>query len=221
MNLFFVRHGQSTGNVAGRLQGWRDLDLTPAGEQQAEKTGAFLARYTREQDLPIAAIYSSDLRRARRTAEALGRHLGLPVQPEPGLRELHFGVVEGLTGDEIKARFPDQLHAWEDQTNYGFGWPGGETRGAFYARIQATVTRLMAGHPPTANLLLVSHGGVIGSYLALLEHGEPSHWMRFPIGNCSISRVEWTPGDSHPHGVACILATNDAAHLADDLHVLG
>src|SRR5215211_4081703 len=116
MNLFLVRHGRSGGNVTGRIQGWSDIDLTEEGARQAEQTGAFLARYTREQGLPIAGIYSSDLRRAWHTAAALGRHLGRPVAPEPGLREMHFGSVEGLTPDEFSARYPDLVQRWADRT---------------------------------------------------------------------------------------------------------
>ena len=221
MNLFFVRHGRSAGNVTGRIQGWSDFELTEEGARQAEQTGAFLARYTREQGLPIAGIYSSDLRRAWHTAVPLGRHLDRPVWPEPGLREMHFGSVEGMTPDEFSARYPDLVPRWADRTDRAFGWPGGETRAQFYDRIAQTMRRVTTAHPPTANLILVSHGGLISCYLALVEHGDPGHWLRFPVGNCSISRIELTPGVDHPLGVACILAANEAGHLADDLTTAG
>ena len=100
MNLFLIRHGQSTGNVAGRFQGWSNLPLTEEGRRQAERTGAFLAHYTAREDLPIAALYSSDLDRAWHTAEAIGRHLGRTPIADPDLREMNFGAIEGMTGDE-------------------------------------------------------------------------------------------------------------------------
>lgn len=216
MILFLVRHGESAGNASGRIQGWHDLDLTPTGERQAEQTGAFLAHYTAAQGLPIAALYSSDLRRARHTAAALGRHLGLPVIPEPGLRELHFGEVEGLAPSEVAERYPALVAQWNDHADRSFGWPGGETRAQFYDRIESTIQRIIAAHPPDANLVLVTHGGLISSYLALLEQGEPGHWLQFPVANCSISRIELTPDAAHVLGAACILAANEAGHLADD-----
>jgi probable phosphoglycerate mutase len=221
MNLFLVRHGLSAGNVTGRIQGWSDIDLTAEGARQAEQTGAFLARYTRAQGLPIAAIYSSDLRRAWHTAAALGRHLALPVTAEPGLREMHFGRVAGLTPDEFIGRYPDLAARWADRADRGFGWPGGETRAQFYDRITRTMRRITAAHAPDANLIVVSHGGPISCYLALIEQGDPGHWLQFPVANCSISRIELAPGADHPLGVACILAANEAGHLADDLTAAG
>jgi probable phosphoglycerate mutase len=220
MNLLLVRHGESLGNVQGRIQGWSDLALTAAGLDQAEKTGAFLARYTHEAGLPVAAIYSSDLQRAWRTAQAIGRHLDLAPIAEPGLREMNFGAIEGMTGDEWKQAFPELLDAWADHSNNDFGWPGGETRSAFYQRVHTTITRLAGQHPADANLILVSHGALIGNYLGALAYGDPQHWPRFHIANCSISRVELAPGDGHPLGVACILAVPDAGHL-DDLEATG
>lgn len=216
MNLFLIRHGQSTGNVAGRFQGWSNLPLTDEGRRQAERTGAFLAQYTQQAEMPIAALYSSDLDRAWYTAEAIGRHLGLTPIQDLGLREMNFGAIEGMTGDEWKEVFPELIPAWAAHDNPAFGWPGGETRQAFYDRLTATFDGIMARHPPEANLVIVTHGAVIGTYLAHLDTGEPHEWRRFVINNCSISRVEFTPGTDHVHGVACILASNEIAHLAND-----
>jgi probable phosphoglycerate mutase len=216
MNLFLIRHGQSTGNVAGRFQGWSNLPLTGEGRRQAERTGAFLAQYAERERLPIAALYSSDLDRAWHTAEAIGRHLGLAPVADADLREMNFGAIEGMTGDEWKTVYPELIPAWARHDNPAFGWPGGETRQAFYDRLTTTFDRLMAAHPPDANLVIVTHGAVIGTYLAHLDTGEPHEWRRFIITNCSISRVEFTPGADHPLGVACILTSNETAHLADD-----
>ncbi len=216
MNLFLIRHGQSTGNVAGRFQGWSNLPLTDEGRRQAERTGTFLAQYTRQEQMPIAALYSSDLDRAWYTAEAIGRHLSLAPIQDLGLREMNFGAIEGMTGDEWKEVFPELIPSWAAHDNQAFGWPGGETRQAFYDRLTATFDAIMARHPPDANLVIVTHGAVIGTYLAHLDTGEPHEWRRFIINNCSISRVEFTPGTDHPQGVACILASNEIAHLADD-----
>ena len=221
MILYLVRHGESAGNATGRIQGWRDVPLTPAGEQQAAKTGAFLAAYARSEGVAFAALYSSDLHRAWDTAQAIGRALDLVPVAEPGLREMHFGVVEGLGYQEWQAAYPHLVAPAADRTNAAFGWPGGETRAAFYARVRATIHRLAGAHGPAAHLLLVAHGGVIGSYLSLLAHGDGAYWGEFRIENCSISRVALSPTDEHPLGAAGILQAADARHLAADPELTG
>jgi broad specificity phosphatase PhoE len=102
MKLIVVRHGETEWNAEGREIGQLDSLLTPRGVDQAERLAQRLGR------MPIAMIYSSDLGRAMKTAEILAAACGADVRPEPGVRERHMGVFQGLTGPEIRRQFPDE-----------------------------------------------------------------------------------------------------------------
>ena len=141
-SLLFARHGQTDWNREGRWQGHADVPLNALGREQARALAARLAGD------PLAALYSSDLRRALETAEIVGRALRLDVVSEPGLREIDVGSWSGLTGDEIAARHPGQ--ATHD----------GEPLEAFRARVIATVTRIAVAHAGE-RVLVVCHGGCV------------------------------------------------------------
>ncbi len=213
MNLYLVRHGLSTWNVAGRLQGWRDPDLTHEGRGQVAATAASFAART-HQRVAFAALYSSPLRRAWDTAAAIGAQLGLTPQPIPDLREMHGGVVEGLTQDEWQQRYPNLIAGWDDRANLDFGWPGGETRRAFRARCVRTLQALTARHDPEANLIVVTHGGVIKAYLNATRPTDPAGPRPYDADNCSITHV-FVPADGSGDGpsVSCIRTFNQQDHL--------
>jgi probable phosphoglycerate mutase len=153
--ILLARHGETDWNALGRMQGHTDIPLNEAGRAQARALAASIA------DARIAAVVTSDLLRARETAEIVAAALGLgaPVI-EPGLRERRFGVFEGLTRDEIAARHPEAWQAWQARTGAP---PGAEPRAQAIARMAEALTRLAAAEGgPT---LVVSHGGVMRLWL--------------------------------------------------------
>ena len=155
--LFLVRHGETDWNAAGRWQGQTDVALNPRGREQAREVAARL------RDAGIAAIASSDLLRARTTAEIIAVELGLEVnQPDAALRERRFGCFEGLTRDEVEARFPE---AWARYlADPGPAPPGGESRDELLARLLPAVASAAARLP--GPVLLVMHGGAMRALLA-------------------------------------------------------
>ncbi len=214
MNLYLVRHGLSTWNVAGRLQGWRDPDLTHEGRGQVAATAISFAAIHARQRLTFAALYSSPLRRAWQTAEAIGARLGLTPQAVPDLREMHGGVVEGLTQAEWQQRYPTLIAGWDDRANLDFGWPGGETRRAFRARCVRVLSTLVARHDPEANLIVVTHGGVIKAYLNATRPTDPGGPRLYDADNCSITHLFLpSAGSSDTGSVSCIRAFNQRDHL--------
>jgi len=215
MYLFFIRHGQSEGNVAGRLQGWQDAPLTPLGERQAVRAATALATFLQAAEVSVATVYSSPLQRALRTADVISQAIGAPLEIDPGLREMHFGRVEGLTDVEWKDCFPELLAGWHQLDDLDFGWPEGETRRAFYNRIETAIGGIVARQPPGANAVIVAHGGVISSYLSHLTTGEWHHWRRFSVGNCSITHVTLEPERHTPPAMSCLLRFNETGHLDD------
>lgn len=157
--LLLLRHGQSEWNAAGRWQGWADPGLSPLGRVQAARAGERLA----EGDDTFAAVVSSDLTRSMATAEILAGELGLgPPQAERGLREFNVGEWSGLTRAEIEARWPGDLDKWRHGQLEQM--PGGETREEFEARVFNTLAAISSGGSASrGTLLVVTHGGVIGT----------------------------------------------------------
>jgi probable phosphoglycerate mutase len=216
MDLYLVRHGLSVGNQARRLQGWSDSGLTTQGHAQAEATGRWLATYFAKRGVPVAGLYSSDTERAWQTAQAVGRHVGLAPVAEPGLREMHFGVVEDTLSDAWQA-YPDLMPHWRDRTDLDFGWPGGETRRQLHARVFAAMAAIIARHQPGDQVIAVSHGGPIRAYLTTVTR-HPSLAtadLTRDLGNCSITHVHFAPeGDGLALG--CLLAHDQVGHLRDE-----
>ena len=200
--LFAIRHGETAWNRDARIQGQLDIPLNDTGRWQAQRVAQALRHE------PLAAIYSSDLSRARTTAEPLAAALGLTVQTHPGLRERHFGVFQGRTWAELEQEHPDVVHAWKTRVP-DFAPPGGESLLALRARVEATFAELAARHPGQA-IAVVAHGGVLDILYraaARVDLQAPRAWA---MGNAAIHRLLWT-ADS---GFA-LLSWGDTRHLEE------
>ncbi len=137
--LILVRHGQTDWNVEGRYQGQADPPLNDTGLRQARQTALEL------QTLGLEALYTSDLRRARQTAQAVADATGLPVQLEPRLRELNLGAWQGVLYTEIKARYPALIRRWEEAPLETTP-PDGESILALRHRVLDAVAEIVARH---------------------------------------------------------------------------
>jgi len=156
--LYLIRHGETAWNAVGRLQGSSDIALNDTGRAQALKLAAHLSKHG------VERIWTSDLSRARETGAIIAAHLGLAApETEPDLRERRFGVFEGLTRDEIAARYPVEWRAWHDKTVMP---EGGEARDASVARLAGALARVWEQTATTA--LVVSHGGIMRLWLSEL-----------------------------------------------------
>ena len=135
--LYVMRHGLTNWNQSRRIQGHLDPPLNATGRAQARLTGLRLAR------VGAAALYSSDLQRASETARLVGRATGLQVIQDVGLREINFGVWQGLSSQEIRQRHPDVYAARRDNP-YDVAPAGAETWRQFYARAVQAVDDILA-----------------------------------------------------------------------------
>lgn len=189
--LLLIRHGESTYNAEQRLAGWTDTPLSPQGICQAELVAVRIAG---EADLD--ALYTSPLERARRTAEAIAARTGLVANVVDELREWHLGDCEGLTNLEVEARYPGLLAGGQNREDLAWGWPGGESRSAFYARAVRTVGAIAAAHPGQT-VAVVSHSAVLSSYLAYALDGVPGAWTKYVLANCALTEVRVGQGWSH------------------------
>ncbi len=170
--LWLVRHGQTDWNVQGRWQG-QTPDAPPlnaAGLAQAEAVAEQLAAQASQDGLAFAAIYSSDLLRARQTAEIIARRLGLPVQLDARLREVHLGVWEGMLGDEVALRYVAELEARRRDPVHSRP-PQGESVYEVAARVGQTFDAIARAHPDQ-HVIVVSHGLALAAGLCLAE-GRP------------------------------------------------
>ena len=156
--LLLVRHGETEWNAVGRLQGHSDIPLNDTGRAQARSLAARLAPHG------ITRVWTSDLSRARETGAIVATHLKLPEPViEADLRERRFGIFEGLTRDQIAARYPAEWRAWQDKTAMP---EGGEPRDASVGRLARALERLHAQTADTS--LVISHGGIMRLWLSEL-----------------------------------------------------
>ncbi len=193
-DLCLVRHGESEWNYEKRIQGQLDPALTDLGRRQAQAVAERLAQG--EWDL----LYSSDLSRARETAEHISRALGLEVQLRTILRERNQGKLEGLLSADARNRYPD------------FDAPevGRETADQLKARAAKGIGELLA-EGAGKRLIAVCHGGLIRAYL---QHLEENGAAVRPVNleNASVTLIRWQDG------APMAIAVNDVAHLvAKDL----
>jgi broad specificity phosphatase PhoE len=149
--ILLARHGESDWNRSQRWQGFADRPLTDLGRRQAAELAARLG------ETELDTIYSSDLRRARETAEIVARSKGLDVHATPDLREVDVGSWSGLTRAQAEAQFPERYLRW---LRGGEGWEDGETYEQMSERVVAAVQRIAALHDG-GRVLVVAHGGSI------------------------------------------------------------
>jgi probable phosphoglycerate mutase len=199
--ILAIRHGETLWNVDSRIQGHLNIGLNDTGRWQAERLGMAL------KDEPIAAIYASDLSRAHDTALAVSRHTGVPVQPEPGLRERSFGEFEGRTFAEIETELPEQAKRWR-QRDPTFTPGGGESLLMLETRILSVIARLAAQHPGE-QIALFAHGGVMDILYRAATRLDLQAARTWTLGNTAINRLLWSPEGFSLVGWA------DVQHLSD------
>jgi probable phosphoglycerate mutase len=169
--LIVIRHGETAWNREKRMQGTTDTQLSDVGHEQARALGRRLA------GRGFAALYTSDLARARDTARAIAEHTGRDPLMDPRLQERRFGIFEGLTSDEIIARYPEE-HTRFASRDPDYAVPGGESARSFTQRCIGCLAELAARHRGD-EVVVVTHGLVLDS-LYRAAHGL-DHGARRPV----------------------------------------
>jgi broad specificity phosphatase PhoE len=201
--LLLIRHAQSVWNAEGRWQGWADPPLSAGGERQTCLSAARL-----RDDPPFEVVVSSDLARARRTAQLIAEVLELagPHWIEPGLREYNVGEWSGCTVQQIETRWPGQTarFAGDDQ----FAPPGGESRAHFDTRVVAAGGRVAAEASAAGlgRMLVVAHGGVVRALARAAGQAE------YRVGHLAGYRGWYTAAGLCPvHPVSLLEGLDDEA----------
>ncbi|HEX5145452.1 MAG TPA: histidine phosphatase family protein [Conexibacter sp.] len=184
--ILLARHGETDDNVPPlRFQGQRDTPLNDTGRAQARE----LAERVAALDAPIAALWCSDLSRARETAEIVGARIGLEPRSDARLREGWRGEWEGFLFDEIAAADPERYARWRaPDAGDGFRFPGGESLAEQQARVLACLRDAAAEASGPA--LLVCHGGSIRTLLCRRDPRGLAAFHTFTVPNVALVPIE-------------------------------
>jgi 2,3-bisphosphoglycerate-dependent phosphoglycerate mutase len=170
--LVLVRHGQSEWNLKNLFTGWRDVDLTDKGIDEARLAG----RKLKQQGIRFDIAYTSALKRAQRTLQLIAEEMGqtsLPVIRDQALNERDYGDLAGLNKDDARAKWgEDQVHVW--RRSYDVAPPGGESLKDTAARvlpyyIQEIQPRVLRGE----HVLVAAHGNSLRALVMVLERLTP------------------------------------------------
>jgi 2,3-bisphosphoglycerate-dependent phosphoglycerate mutase len=187
-HLILIRHGETLWNQQHRMQGHADSPLTEQGLRQARQLAARLA------GIEFAALYSSDLGRALETARSVSRATGHEVIVDARLRERNFGIFEGLTGDEMHARFPGIFTRFKTRDPQ-FAVPGGESALEFRDRALGCLQEIAQRHIGEV-AVVVTHGLVLdmvyrAAYRIDLDERRNFELVNAGINRCRFNRDIW------------------------------
>lgn len=202
--IYLIRHGEAEGNVYRRAHGWCNGKITAKGLRQID------ALAERFKDIPVDAVYSSDLSRAAATAGAITKYHRIPLHTDRRLREINMGEWEDVPFGNLSWYYPEQMHYFNNDPDK---WriPGAETFPQAVGRVKEALSDIAARHEGQT-VVCVSHGMVIRSLLAELLGIQSSEISAVPHGdNTSVSLIEAEKGEMKP--VFC----SSAEHLTEEL----
>jgi len=197
--LIIVRHGRTEWNRVERFRGRADLALDEEGRKQAQ------AASERIKEWPVAAVYSSPLRRARETAESLAKQVGLEVKELSGIIDIDYGQWQGLSPDEATAKDGDLYYKWQ-HSPHQVAFPNGESLKEVQERATSALDNLIEQHKKET-IALVSHKVVCQVLVLSLLGLELSHFWEITQDVCAVNYFEVRGG------VPSALLINDTCHL--------
>ncbi len=202
LRLWLIRHGESTWNAIGRVQGWADPPLSELGEWQADQVAQRLA------NVELTTVYTSTLQRAFQTAQIIADRVGLTPVPDPRLREHGMGEATGMiwSREAFFSWWPFLTEIANQGKPIRTHIPGAEPLDAFINRVNAAIHAIRQAHAE-GDVAVVAHGGVLRAYLADLLNASLGS-AEFSIDNVSISQIEFT--EAH---FAKVRFVNDRCHL--------
>lgn len=204
--IVLVRHGHVEGIKPERFRGRLELALTAKGRKEAEAT----ALYIRERWQP-EAVYTSPMGRAVDTGRAIAALFDLAVQPVMGLHDIDYGEWQGLTPDEVWARWPTEVENWYRSPHLA-QIPGGETLQEVLARASRFIGELLRRHPD-ATVALVGHDSVNRIILLHALDLGLSHYWSLKQDPCAVSELDFS---DHRFAAHSVNGTDHLNALASD-----
>jgi broad specificity phosphatase PhoE len=199
LTLFVIRHGDTASTRERRFTGWQDVPLSERGQREAETIAQALG------SRGVTAVYSSPLDRSRSTAEVIAKPHRLEVRIDPAFREMGFGAWEGLTVEEVAARFPDEVERWR-ATPQTVAIDGAERLGDVARRVTAGLTELQAQNAG-GTVVLVAHAILIRLLVLSVLGLDHERLWSVDASPAGITELEFTPGWATVHRL------NTLAHL--------
>lgn len=201
MRIYLIRHGQTDWNIQGKIQGCHDIALNEMGRRQAKKLAEGM------DSRPVSKIFSSTLKRARETAEMVGKRQVVEISLMPQLMEVEFGKWEGLTWDEIKAEYPREFESWSHNPS-DVAPPGGETQEEIISRCAWAVKEILKRTNRREDVCIVSHGATLAHLVSYMMQGN-SEEGGIIVENASITTLNYNPLKDD----FVLLEINDTSHL--------
>ena len=199
--LYLVRHGRTTWNDEGRVQGHVETPLSTTGLEDVRRLQGRLGA------IPFVAAYSSDLGRAVETARDILKAGPLQAQPDPALREVAYGEWEGKTVRELQEGYPS-LQARMMSADLSFTFPGGESTEDLMRRVAPFARAIAAAHRDAeGSVLVVGHAGSLRAFLLAVLDMPVEYFWRFRLSPASVSIVSL-----YPQG-GVLDVWNDTSHL--------
>jgi len=197
--IILLRHGQTEWNRVERFRGRADLALDEVGLAQAEAAASYIAGWG------AVALYSSPLRRAMMTAQALARRLTLPITPLEGLIDIDYGLWQGLSPEEAAERDPERYRQWLEAP-HRMRFPQGESLDEVRSRALAALDEVLA-HPHDQTAVMVSHKVVCKVLLCAVLGLDNSHFWQVEQDVCALNLIEARDR------VPAVALLNDTCHL--------
>ena len=204
MKMYLIRHGRQCSKLCNV-----DVDLCPQGYRQAALVGERLAKER------IQIVYSSALKRAVETARTANLYWNVEHEVEPELREICFGLMEGMSDEEIEKRFGDWKRE-QKKMERDIPYPKGECAGDVIRRVMPVLEKI--GRQPNERAAVVTHGGVIRSVVSYILGMEPGKYRLLGknLENCSITELSF----DKETGMFTLERFNDYAHLENEPELL-
>lgn len=205
--IYLIRHAEAEGNLYRRIHGWYDAKITENGMKQIN------ALEQRFRDVPMDAVYSSDLYRTKTTARAIYLPQKLELRLHPGLREINMGDWEDRPWGEIRQTDGERLLQF-NRSDPTWRAPNGEGLGEVGLRMEQTIYSIAQCHP-NETIALFSHGTAIRQFIANVRGIAPEDWHSMPhCDNTAVTCLAWDGAAFH------VVYEGDNSHLDDSISTL-
>lgn len=202
MEIYIIRHGETNWNVEGKIQGQTNSSLTQKGIDQARLTAEKL------KTVSFTSLYSSDLERARNTAEFLAAyHPQLQIIVDIRLRERKFGYLEGIGHEEFKTNYSDIYEKFRSN-DPAYRIPEGESKNDLAKRATAFFNDLVKKHTNDDTILVVTHGGIINMFMRYILGIPYGSERKFSLRNAAVNIVQYKDNDWR------LITLGDISHIS-------
>ncbi len=203
MKFYLLRHGETQWNKLGKFQGLTDVSLNERGLSQARDSALAALGWDH------AVIYASSLTRTVQVAEEIRSLSGSPVVTDPGLRELSLGDLEGVTGSEMRAGWPEVYNTWRSNPA-GVTMPNGETLAQLQERAWRSIQEIEQAHKDASGVIVVSHNFTIRTIICAVLEIPLHNFHRMSLGLGSLCTFD-SDGD-----VRRLISYNCNSHLSPE-----